>query len=153
MRDSAQSELARCEKRALMLLARREHSRQELHAKLRQKGFARADIETVLDDLIEQGWLSDARFAEAFIRHRAARGYGPVRISAELHQRGVPSDAAAIGWAQSPVDWEANIQRVLQKRYTGSPDGWDEQAKRFGFLTRRGFPADLAHQYAGWWSD
>ncbi|HHQ68878.1 MAG TPA: regulatory protein RecX [Halothiobacillaceae bacterium] len=149
--ESLTPEQARCEKRALMLLARREHSRSELSQKLSQRGFAGDVIQTVLDDLQSQGWQSDARFAEVFIRNRAERGYGSLRIEAELAQRGVAKSDISHGWAQNPLDWDHIVQKLLLKRYAGPPEDWEDKRKRFAFLTRRGFNPELAHHYAGWW--
>ncbi|MBT5886904.1 MAG: hypothetical protein HOH56_03820, partial [Acidiferrobacteraceae bacterium] len=50
---------------AMRLLARREHSREELRLKLVQRGFEISSIDPVLVELIEQDYLSDARYAQA----------------------------------------------------------------------------------------
>ena len=42
-----------------------------------------------MDALVRQGLASDERFADAYARKRAEAGYGPVRIRAELRQRGI----------------------------------------------------------------
>lgn len=54
--------------RALGLLTRREHSRQELTRKLQQRGVASADAAAVIDKLASAGWQNDARFAESLVR-------------------------------------------------------------------------------------
>ena len=75
--------------RALRALAQREHSRLELARKLRPYADAEqapAALEVLLDELQAQGWLSDARFAEALSRNRAER-QGVARIRAALHPR------------------------------------------------------------------
>jgi regulatory protein len=73
--------------RALSLLTRREHSRWELEQKLHQRGFTSQNILSVLQQLIEEGWQSDHRFAECYIRSRINAGFGPLRIRAELKHR------------------------------------------------------------------
>ena len=74
---------------ALRLLARREHSRLELHLKLRQRKVPGDIIESVLDEYESEGWLDDNRFADVYARQRMDLGYGPLRILGELQQRGV----------------------------------------------------------------
>src|SRR5690606_28834758 len=69
---------------AMGLLVRREQSRSELARKLKAKGAEPARIETALDDLQSRGFQDDARFAQSLARTRAAAGYGPQRIRAEL---------------------------------------------------------------------
>ena len=74
---------------AMNYLARREHSRLELEQKLVRKEFEQAEISAALDRLVEDGLLSDARFAESFVHARRQRGSGPLKIQAELKMRGV----------------------------------------------------------------
>ncbi|HEY2977388.1 MAG TPA: recombination regulator RecX, partial [Burkholderiaceae bacterium] len=59
--------------RALRWLSQREHSRQELRAKLlRLAADEPLDVEDLLDQLAAQGHLSDARFVEARVHARHA---------------------------------------------------------------------------------
>ena len=78
------------------MLARREHSGAELRVKLAAKGFPADIINDALSDLYRSGWLSDERFVEAFLRVRSERGYGPVRIRAELKERGIDDELIAM---------------------------------------------------------
>ena len=71
------------------LLTRRDHSYKELIEKLVVKGFDRFESQAIVDILAEQGWQSDQRFAESYTRYRIKKGFGPVKISFELQQRGI----------------------------------------------------------------
>lgn len=125
------------------LLARREHARRELADKLRLRGFEAAAIETTLDGLAERGWLDEGRYAESYARSRVERAYGPLRITAELQQRGI--DRATIGAALAPHEgqWLAVAERALRHRFGGAiPDDRDAQRRYRGFLLRRGFTGD-----------
>ena len=53
---------------AVGLLARREHSAQELCGKLISKGYPEELVSRALEQLAGRGSLSDARFAEVFAR-------------------------------------------------------------------------------------
>ena len=142
-----------CEKRAVGLLARREHSRLELARKLADKGFVDEEIEPVLDHLAEEGWQSDRRYAESLIRARSARRYGPDRIANELAQQGVDEGVVADAFAAEPRDWEALAREQLLARYREPPADFPDRAKRHQHLVRRGFPPDLSHELAGWWPE
>lgn len=134
---------AECEAAAVRLLARREHARRELAAKLRQRGFRSDVVETVLAALEERGLLSDERFAEEYVRYRYNRGYGPLRIRAELQERGV-DDAIANRWLDDPeLDWEAAARAAWQKRFSGR-GGADtaQRRKEQRFLNYRGFTSE-----------
>ena len=50
--------------------------------------FGAEELEPVLEDLVERGLQSDARFAEQLVAARVRRGSGPLRIRAELRRRG-----------------------------------------------------------------
>lgn len=76
---------------ALIYLARREHSRLELFNKLIQKGHSPDLINTVLDQLIVDRLLNEERFVEAFVYSKTNKGQGPLKIVAELKQKGICS--------------------------------------------------------------
>ena len=125
---------------ALRLLARREHSRHELSLKLRQRQVQQSVIELVLDDYENEGWLDDARFADVYARHRIDVGYGPVRIIAELQQRGVNLRPECLD-DLSDSDWCRLAARVRDKRFGLESVNNDVQEKlrQARFLARRGF--------------
>jgi regulatory protein len=127
----------------LDLLARREHSREELMRKLCGKGFERGQASAVVQALAQQGWVSDPRFAQQYVRERVARGFGPLRISSELKMRGVSSEASADALRDAAVDWAAEAARVRLKRFgPGLPQELREWARQGRFLQYRGFSAE-----------
>ncbi|KAL4422737.1 hypothetical protein ABPG75_008934 [Micractinium tetrahymenae] len=80
---------------ALKLLASRPHSRKELKAKLRERGFELHDVRGALDRLAAVGLQSDAEFADTFARSKWRQSkWGPRRIEGELHHRGVSVELA-----------------------------------------------------------
>ncbi|EDM49455.1 regulatory protein RecX [Marinobacter algicola] len=128
---------------ALRLLARREHSRLELALKLRQRKIEADIIERVLDDYEAEGWLSDERFAEVYARQRMDLGYGPLRIQAELQQRGVQETPPCVR-EMKDTDWSDRATLLREKRFGLSDirDDWDEKARQARFLARRGFSSE-----------
>jgi regulatory protein len=129
----------------LRLLTGREHSRKELLQRLTAKGFAKERIDPILDELAEENWQSDARYAESYARSRILKGYGPAFIAYELRQNGInlgniPSfDLEAL--AESVAGgWQALLQKVYSKKYGNGPvPNRNEWAKRSRFLQQRGF--------------
>jgi len=129
-----------CKRLALDLLARREHSRRELERKLAARGFAADLIATTLDNLEASGALANARFTESFIRSRVAKGKGPVRIRAELAERGVADAEGADLLCDPDVDWVAAAQAARTKRFGAvCPRDFKERARQSRFLQSRGF--------------
>ncbi|WP_297526585.1 regulatory protein RecX [Thiohalobacter sp.] len=128
---------------ALRLLARREHSRLELARKLRQRGRPEALVAQVLDELVEARLLSDARFAEQYVHSRAGRGYGPVRIRAELRERGVSEADIEAALEAAEADWGQLAEAARRKRFGQAlPEDFPTRARQMRFLQNRGFDAD-----------
>jgi len=128
---------------ALRLLARREHSRQELRFKLLRRQLPESVIDVVLDDYEAEGWLSDERFAEIYARQRKDLAYGPLRIRAELQQRGVsvwPDCVACL----SDADWARLAIRARERRFGLDSVEHDlkEKSRQARFLAQRGFSAE-----------
>lgn len=125
---------------ALRLLARREHSRQELELKLRQRKIEQQVIGPVLDEYESEGWLDDQRFADIFARQRMGMGYGPMRILAELQQRGIHFTPACMSEA-TEAQWQAAAIRLRDKRFGLGRVDDDLKAKlrQARFLAGRGF--------------
>ena len=130
-------------KKALAMLARREHSSDELRGKLTAKGFPAEVNDAVLSGLDREGWLSDERFVEAFIRARAERGYGPVRIRAELRERGVDDGVIAAYLDMRDPAWLPRLERVWAKRFDAKrPADISERARQTRFFQTRGFTSE-----------
>ena len=128
----------------LRLLARREHSRRELMNKLEANGFKHDMTQKIIDDLAEEGWQSDVRFSENFVRQRIRTGHGPVRIAYELRQRGIDDfdpDEIVVEIAGS---WPDVIEQVYHKKYKSSKTiTRNEWSKRTRFLQQRGFTFEM----------
>ncbi|MCF7980523.1 MAG: recombination regulator RecX [Pseudomonadales bacterium] len=122
------------------LLARREHSRQELLQKLQRRVENIALLEASLDSLVEDNLLSDERFCEAFVRSRMNNGYGPVRIKAELKARGVSEQWLTQYLNPQADDWLERLAELVQRKF-GSDEAPDLKslAKRQRFLQQRGY--------------
>ena len=126
--------------RALNLLARREHSAKELQQKLLSKGVEEEEIPSVLERLIEGGWLNEARFAESFTRSRVARGVGPYRIRRELQERGVGEIEIEGAMAPFEEGWFDLALEVKERKFgTARTEDFRERAKQQRFLQYRGF--------------
>ncbi|MBQ7620522.1 MAG: regulatory protein RecX [Treponema sp.] len=95
--DKAQSlaatEASAATQKALALLARCEQCRAGLARKLLAKGFSKDTVEGVLDALEERDFLSDRRFARAWLNSRRIGHYeGRSRLLSELAARGIDKE-------------------------------------------------------------
>jgi regulatory protein len=156
--------------RALQLLAQREHSRVELRRKLLAyanqpaQGIAKsgagiepagratltrrlpptpevlADVEALLDWLVEKRHLSEPRFLEARVRTRAAR-LGNLRIRQELAQHGLQLEPEAEkALSESEL---ARARQVWARKFDAPAGDAAGRARQMRFLAGRGFSADV----------
>ena len=113
----------------MRLLAGREHSRAELVAKLAQRGFSADALEPVLDDLSGRGMR---------------RGAGPLKIRAELRQRGVAEELIARELDIDPEVWLERLRLVHERKFgRAPPSDRKDMARRIRFLESRGFSGEL----------
>ena len=128
---------------AMDLLARREHSRSELRAKLRRRGADPAAIDPVLERLDADGLQSDARYTEAFAQSLVRRGKGPLRIRGELRMHGVDDAVIEAALVALSPNWGELATAARSKRFGAAlPDTREERARQARFLEQRGFAAE-----------
>lgn len=128
---------------AMDYLARREHSFSELLNKLSEKypGFDRDEqIHPVLAKLKEQNLQSDERFVESYVRFRKNKGFGPVKIDAELYHKGVSRTLVSESIDAAGNNWLEQTRLAFNKKYA-DPDlaSIREKQRYMRFLSQRGF--------------
>jgi len=135
---------------ALRLLARREHSYVELVHKLTRRGWPETEVGSVVDELAGENLQSDERFAESYVRSRVAKHYGPVRIRAELGERGIDRALAERALREQQVDWFAVAAEWYERRYGAQPvEDLKEKSRRQQALARRGFAHEHVRELVG----
>jgi len=130
---------------AVRALGRREHCAAELRAKLAQRDYSDEVIATVIARLQADGYLSEMRFAEAFLRMRMRGGEAPWLAAQKARQRGVDELVLqdALQEAQDDFDALTVCRQMVSRR---DPQGlrhederiWQRQAR---FLRNKGFDA------------
>lgn len=128
---------------AVRLLSRREHSAFEIRDKLLKRDFEESEIAQAIAELIQGDWLSDERFAEAYIRMRQLKGFGPIRISMELNERGVEESIIDTYLHPHDVAWLQSLMKQYEKKYKNKTiEDYNDKAKRIRFFQYRGFALD-----------
>src|SRR5690606_16211103 len=164
-------------RRAMDLLARREHTRQELQQKLLTRlrrdaeKLAEADdsgpaetesanlqtiLNQVLDKLEAEKLLSDVRFAESFVTARSHRGYGPRYIRHQLKQKQLDETLLqnSLGAVEEEQWLEQLTSLVARKLGDGPmPVPPDKEYLRLQrFVLARGFTLAQWHQVQKLWA-
>lgn len=135
--------------RALRYLSIREYSPKELAKKLSPHVKEGDDLTALIEWLQMQGFLSEERFAEAFVRRRSAR-YGSGRVLRELEMHGV--DEKTLDEAKSVMSGD-EFDRALgiwRKKFGSKPVDTSEKAKQVRFLMQRGFSGDIVRRVLNW---
>ncbi len=128
---------------AMDLLARREHGSAELRSKLIVKGYPEPLIDPVLSTLATEGLQNDERFVEVFVRSRRERGFGPLKIAAELRQRGVSDECIDPALDSRDRDWRVAATAARDKRFGAAPlADFKERARQARFLHGRGYTSE-----------
>jgi len=129
---------------AVRYLTRREYGVEELRQKLVQRGGDAGVVDTVVSALVDENLLSDQRFTEMYVRTRARRLFGPLKIRGELRGLGIadylieeamPSDQGA--WLDAASQWAG-------KKCRGELD-YAARAKLYRSLMNRGFTHEQAN--------
>lgn len=135
--------------RAFNLLGYRARSTTEVERRLRRYGYAEETIAAVIGRLEELGYLDDEEYARGAAREKA-RKYGPRRVYSDLRGGGID---------------EGTVRRVVEEEFAGRSeldDAFSAAARRYntgersvaqsrrvyGFLTRRGYAAEVCAEVA-----
>jgi len=124
------------------MLARREHSRQELARKLAPLTENPDEIPPLLDDFERRGWLSEARVVEQTVAARRRR-FGAAHIAHELRAKGVSEPAIAAAESQLKDSELEAARAIWRKKFGSAPSNARDKARQMRFLQGRGFSYDV----------
>lgn len=140
---------------ALAWLGRQEYYEAKFRQKLKDKEATEEQIELIVGEFIENNWLSELRYCEAFVRSRIAKGQGKIRIQADARQKRLDQDYLIQAFDNIETDWFEQALQTYNRRYGDKPldnsdDGFEqtqekrlarakEKAKRMRFMQSRGF--------------
>lgn len=133
---------------ALRFLSVRPRSVMEVNKRLSIRGFSETTVADVIERLTGEGYLDDAEFSEIWIHDRVAlKPKGKRALIAELTQKGVARSTAEKAIEETLTESEEELARralgSIESRLNGGSRG-KVRRKAYAFLSRRGFPADVA---------
>lgn len=108
---------------ALRSLGARAQSAGELRRKLDRRADDPEDVEGILAQLKEYGYLDDRRFAEGFATARLGQRQGSNRVVRDLRQRRVAPTVASstVEAVYGGADESAMIEDWVRRKYRGTP--------------------------------
>ncbi len=133
-----------CYDKAVDLLARRPHFTRELERKLSARGFGSPEIEAALGRLAERGLLDDLECSKGMVEGVwRRRGYGPLRMRAELERRGVESRIIERVLRDSAENELDLAEETARRRLRGSAPSRAALARHLG---RKGFSGEIIYE-------
>lgn len=141
----------RAKLRAMNLLKTKDYTVKQLGDKLKEGGYPADIIEEALAYVADFHYTDDLRYAVGFISaHEGSRSRR--RMEQDLLGRGVSRSVLDAAWREweeqgGVQDEQAMIHALLEKKHF-DPERADQRERRrmYGFLTRKGFPADMARR-------
>ena len=130
--------------------ARQECSRRDISTKLVGKGATAAEAREVVDRLVGEGFIDDARYARAFVADKFRfEHWGRVKISYMLHLKGLPDNVVdealqQIDEAQYAETLKDFLEGKLRTVRAATPYALSQKVARASIS--RGFEPDLVFQ-------
>ncbi len=130
--------------RARRICARTESAKREVGRKLKQKGCPEEWVPDILEQLEEEGMIDEERYAEEFTRSKLEKSaWGPIRIQAELQQRGIRKEMAEAAWnGTGKKEHDRILKDLLAKKWREEIRKGKEDAKNRSIAAaeRKGHP-------------
>jgi len=132
---------------AVRLLANREFCEFEMRQRLARREFEDETIDWAISRLQQDGYLSELRYAEAYLRSRLKKGEAPWLAARRAEQKGAQSAAVQAALSELTECYDAG-QAARELMLARDPAGlrfedervWQRQAR---FLRNKGFAADI----------
>lgn len=126
--------------------ARQERAQQELRNKLFAWEVPAKEIEGIVSQLIGEGYLNEARFAEHFaVSKFRQKGWGHKKIEHALKARQVSGPCIQLGLkAIEEGEYQEALLKAVAKRWerVKDEDPYVRKQKVFRYFLGKGFPAD-----------
>ena len=114
-----QNKLFHIKQRAFKILGRRHHSSSELRSKLWQKDYDKKLIDSVINDLSENGYLNDEDFISEFVADKSRlKNWSLKKIKSELIKKGIAQKQieSILNQQTNSVEYE-NVKIVAKKKF------------------------------------
>lgn len=133
------------------LCSRGEQAESDLREKLRKWEVSPADADRIIRRLKQENFLSDERYARAFVRDKARfNGWGRIKIAHALRQKHIDSQwiEQALADEIDEAAYHDTLIRLMQGklRSVASREPQAARAALLRFAASRGFESDLCYR-------
>lgn len=133
---------ARCLSRLQKLCSKAEYCRADMYRKaLKDLEGDEEAAQKVVETLVAEKYVDDARFASAFAREKASlQGWGPVKIRFQLRGKGVPESVIAAALEEiEPEKADARLEKLLSAKARTLEGDPQFRLKLLKFALSRGY--------------
>ncbi len=129
------------------LCAYRDRCEQELRQRLQEWHVNEEEADTIIEQLVDTGFLSEKRFAQSYCRGKFRyKRWGRNKILRELKSRNISQRNIDLGMAEIvEEEYLANLEHLLHKKWlrTKAKDEFAKKTKVGRFLINKGYESDL----------
>jgi regulatory protein len=137
-------------KRAAALCSSQEQCSSHIRNKLNSWKVPEHDAEKILQLLIREKFLDDARYANFYVRDKfRLNGWGKIKLAVMLKQKEIPKAIIEEALKQiDPEDYKQSCARLISEKAATLRESnqYKRKGKLFRFAAQRGFESDLIHQ-------
>lgn len=133
---------------ALLLLKFRPRSTKELELRLEKKGFAKEEIDKLIDELKKKGFIDDLKFSKLYASTKLdLKSLGLRSINFELKKKGVDEETRAKVVEDITKDYDEYevVKELVSSRLAQYKrlDPATTKRRLYNFLLRRGFSSSV----------
>jgi regulatory protein len=136
---------------AYAYLNKRERTEAEVRARLERAEVRGEEVDVVIAELLEFGYIDDARYARVFTEDkRTLEAWGNERIAQTLRERGVERELIEAALAEG-----GELDRaiaLLGQRFPAGPAEQRDRERAFGVLARKGYESETASDAIKEWA-
>ena len=124
-----------------------ERYQQEVRDKIYEWGLHKADVESIIAELISENFISEERYAKAFAGGKfRIKKWGRVKIKMELKKRHLSDYCINKGLKEiNDKDYTDTIKKIIQKKSLaiGEKNAFKKKHQIGQYLISRGFEPDI----------
>jgi regulatory protein len=140
-----EEEYKRLRRTAFSILARRDHSVEELKKKLLKRSDDAELIDSIVNAFIEEHFLDDMRLAELLTEAKYRQGLGPERIKRLLQSKALSHENVHNAFTAS--EWRVGLATTWSKRFTEKPKDNKSYLQQARYLQYRGFSLEAINRF------
>lgn len=128
---------------------------QEVRSKLIDFGVYGDSLESIMAELIEEGFLNEERYARSFARGKfRVKNWGRIRIVQELKARHISAYSIKQGLKEiDEAEYRSTLQFIAEKKWDAlaNEEPYTRKFKTAQYVISRGFESELVWEFINTW--